>query len=289
MMQKSKQRKRIIYIAVLLVLPSLIWGALWTKKEIKFRNNGAINLDSANWQLVWSDEFDGDNLNLDYWSYDVGKGKWGNEEEEYYTKGENLSIEDGCLKITAKYNPENEANPYTSSRIITRGKVSFLYGKIEAKIKLPSGQGIWPAFWMMGNENPYPACGEIDIMEAINMCDIAHGNIHWGHKGENGKGINGYQIISDGGGESRIDNSDQWHTYSVMWSEEEIRWMLDGNAYYSFQIDEENEAQKAFKSPFYLLLNVAVGGKWTGKPDVSIFPQSMYVDYVRVYGASSSN
>lgn len=232
-------------------------------------------------ELVWSDEFDGDALDLDSWVYDVGANRWGNEELEYYTEGENLEVKDGSLVITAR-KEEYEGAQYTSSRIKTKEKVSFQKGRIEARMKLPSGQGIWPAFWMMGRVGSWPQCGELDIMEAINDCSIDYGNIHWGVETDEGYTVNGHANMADGD-HVGIDQPEDWHVYALEWDAQEFRWYRDDKCFFTFEYDKEVEGHDAFEDPFYLILNVAVGGNWTGKPDDSIFPQSMYVDYVRVY------
>lgn len=237
--------------------------------------------ESGHWEQVWSDEFDGDTLDETVWVYDTGAGGWGNEELEYYTEGENLSVEDGCLVITARHDPNGGEKEYTSSRIKTELKRYFMYGRIEARIRLPKGQGVWPAFWMMGCGGGafWPFCGEIDIMEAINNCDVCHGYIHWGIADEKSK--DGYKLFSDG---TKTENPDpgEWHTYAIEWSEDEIRWYCDDVCFHSFSVDRSDSSRSIFRKPFQLILNLAIGG-WPGKPDNSIFPQSMYVDYVRVY------
>lgn len=257
-------------------------GRVFSNSEI----SGATQTDS-NWRLVWSDEFDGNELDQKVWNYDVGKDKWGNNELEYYTEGDNLRVSDGMLTITAEYDLEAEDMMYTSSRITTREKISICYGKIEARIKIPTGQGIWPAFWMMGSANDYmwPACGEIDIMESINMGNACHGYLHWGLRAESEETpgqVNGY-LNQSAGTYTALSAPEEWHTYAIIWNQDEIQWLLDGQVFNTYQFDQADENQKVFQEPFYLLLNVAVGGDWPGEPDNSIFPASMYVDYVRVY------
>lgn len=235
--------------------------------------------ENGHWEQIWSDEFEGDALDQTVWGYDVGKDRWGNNELEYYTAGENLSVEDGCLVITAKYDPDSDFKKYTSSRIKTKLRKHFRYGRIEARIQLPKGHGVWPAFWMMGCGSHYlwPYCGEIDIMEAINACYVCYGTIHWGIQDKQ----NGYELFSDG---AKTNNPSpwKWHIYAIEWSEDEIRWYRDDICYHSFPINQSDLTRSVFQEPFYLILNLAIGG-WPGEPDDSIFPQSMYVDYVRAY------
>jgi len=240
-------------------------------------------ISTANtWNLVWSDEFDGNSLNTNNWVYDIGTGSggWGNNELQYYTnRTENVKVENGNLVITAR--KENYGGmSYTSGRIKTKGKASWKYGKIEARIKIPTGQGIWPAFWMLGDNIDsvgWPRCGEIDIMEHVNNESVVHGTIHWDY--------NGYQYYGLQSG--NLDFS-QYHVYSIEWDSSAIKWFVDGVQFCeaNITINDTNE----FHNNFFILLNLAVGGNWPGSPNQSTtFPQSMYVDYVRVYQKGSGS
>jgi beta-glucanase (GH16 family) len=227
------------------------------------------------WQLLWSDEFSGDALNTSNWSYQFGNGGWGNNEWQYYTNAaENIEVSDGQLKITARHEGTG-ATEYTSARIITKGLFDFEYGKIEARMKLPLGQGLWPAFWMLGaniDEVSWPECGEIDIMEHVSNEYMTHGAVHWENNGHTytGGGVN--------------TDPTQYHVYGVIWEENLIRWYIDGVQFYQFTIQASNNSDDAFRHPMFLLLNMAIGGNWPGYPDASTpFPSSMFVDYVRVY------
>jgi beta-glucanase (GH16 family) len=225
--------------------------------------------------IIWTDEFNYSGL--------PDSTKWGNEvgfirnhELQYYTNRriENSVVKNGCLMIIGRKESYNGAD-YTSASINTLGKFSWKYGRAEARIKLPAGQGLWPAFWMMGDDRPavgWPKCGEIDIMEHINAELKAYGTAHWD---------NGGHVQS--GGNIRTDVT-KWHVYAVEWNQDSIRWFLDDQRYWGVSIkNSENDTQE-FHEPFYLLLNLAIGGDWPKNPDAtSIFPDTMYVDYVRVY------
>ncbi len=233
------------------------------------------------WQLIWSDEFSGDALNTSNWSYQFGNGGWGNNEWQYYTNAaENIEVSEGQLKITARHEGTGPTE-YTSARIITKGLFDFEYGKVEARMKLPLGQGLWPAFWMLGaniDEVSWPECGEIDIMEHVNDEYVTHGAVHWDN--------NGHTYV---GGGVNTDPS-QYHVYGVIWEENLIRWFVDGVQFYQFTIQASNNSDDAFRHPMFLLLNMAIGGNWPGYPDATTpFPSSMYVDYVRVYQPETPN
>lgn len=227
------------------------------------------------WQLIWFDEFSGTSLNTNNWSYQFGNGGWGNNEWQYYTNAqENIEVVNGNLKITARHEGVG-ALEYTSARIITKGLFDFQYGKIEARMKLPLGQGLWPAFWMLGaniDEVSWPECGEIDIMEHVNNELMTHGTVHWFN--------NGHTYT---GNSTNVDPT-TYHVYGVIWNENQIRWFVDGVQFYQFTIQAPNNSDDAFRHPMFLLLNMAIGGNWPGYPDATTpFPSSMLVDYVRVY------
>lgn len=228
--------------------------------------------------MVWSDEFNGSSLNRGVWIPEIGTGYngWGNNELQYYTdRPQNVQVTGGNLVITAQR--ENyEGRNYTSARIKTQGLKSFKYGKIEARIKIPTGQGIWPAFWMLGEsfrDVGWPYCGEIDIMEHVNNESVVHGTVHWD--------ANGY--ASYGRASGNLDFS-QFHTYSIEWDPSYIRWFVDGVQYNEIYIANGTGNTEEFQKPFFILLNLAVGGNWPGSPNGSTpFPAQMLVDYVRVY------
>lgn len=234
-----------------------------------------VRLRAQTWNLVWSDEFNDVTIHTTNWTYDIGGGGWGNSELEYYTnRPENATTDNGNLLIIAK-KESYSGNSYTSARLKTQGLQNFTYGKIEARIKNPVGQGIWPAFWMLGkniSQESWPQCGEIDIMEHIDKETVNHGTMHWDN--------NGHQQY---GGSVSCDES-LFHTYSIEWDANAIRWFLDGNKYWEGDISNNIHSTDEFHLPFFIILNLAVGGGWPGNPDATTpFPDTLYVDYVRVY------
>jgi beta-glucanase (GH16 family) len=245
---------------------------------------------NANWVLTWSDEFDGaDGSAPDpaKWSMETGGGGWGNNELEYYTaRRTNSRVEKGNLVIEAlqeKFTgPDGITREYTSARLKTEKLFTQKYGKFEARIRIPKGQGMWPAFWMLGDDIPtagWPACGEIDIMENIGFePGKIHGTIHGpGYSG--GKSLGAPYAVVGG------DVADDFHVFAVEWEPNEIRFYVDGHLYETrTPADLPAGTRWVFDHPFFLILNVAVGGGWPGNPDASTkFPQQMLVDYVRVY------
>jgi beta-glucanase (GH16 family) len=236
---------------------------------------------AQSWNLVWSDEFNGTSVNTSSWTFETGGGGWGNNELEYYTNGQNASVSNGVLTIQARkesggFSCWYGTCQYTSTRMITKGKREFTYGRIEARMALPSGQGTWPAFWMLGSNISsvgWPKCGEIDIMEHINSEAMVHGTIHWDS--------NGY--ANYGGPSGNIDVT-QFHTYAIEWSPSSIKWFLDGAQYWEANIQNSINGTEEFHRPFFIILNLAIGGNWPGSPNSSTaFPANMKIDYVRVY------
>lgn len=245
----------------------------------------------AEWRLIWSDEFNGrrgPTLDSKKWSFDVGGGGWGNNELESYTnRSVNAKVQDGVLVIRVLKEtftgPDNVTRNYTSARILTKNKFTQTYGRFEARIKLPYGQGIWPAFWMLGYDLDtagWPSCGEIDIMEYIGRePSLIHGTIH-------GPGYSGAKGITASYKLSQLKESpDDYHTFAVEWEPGVIRFYVDKQLYKT-RTPADLPAGKAwvFNHPFFLVINVAVGGDFPGNPDATTaFPQVMKVDYVRVY------
>jgi beta-glucanase (GH16 family) len=248
----------------------------------------------AAWTLVWSDDFDGvagAAVDTAKWVAETGGQGWGNQEKEYYTAGTaNASLDgSGQLVITARAEQPNSSYNcwygtcrYTSARLITKSKFETTYGRFEARIRIPRGQGIWPAFWMLGANIDgvgWPKCGEIDIMENIGRePNLIHGTMHGpGYSGGSGIGAS-YQLATE-------SFADGYHLFAVEWSAGEIRWLVDDKEYTRTNTGSiPAGAVWAFDHPFFILLNVAVGGAWPGDPDAStVFPQQMLVDYVRVY------
>ncbi|MBN1598767.1 MAG: family 16 glycosylhydrolase [Bacteroidales bacterium] len=225
------------------------------------------------WQLVWSDEFNG-SIGPD-WVFEIGNGSggWGNNELQYY-RSQNASIVNNALQIQAR-NESYGGFAYTSARMKTQGRRSWRYGRIEARIQLPSFTGSWPAFWMLGNNIGsvgWPACGEIDIMEHVNTEGVTHGTIHWDY--------NGYASYSGSIGV----NVTSYHVYSIEWDANEIRWYVDGAMFHVANIANSINGTNEFHNNFFVILNMAIGGNWPGFTiDNGALPANMRVDYVRVY------
>jgi len=238
-------------------------------------------LTYPNYSLVWDDEFNGTTLSSD-WTFDIGTGSggWGNNELQYYTN-QNHSVNNGYLEITAKEEQFNAQN-YTSTRLKTQGIKSWKYGRIDIRAALPYGQGIWPAFWMLGDNISsvsWPTCGEIDIMEMIGGAGAndrtVHGTVHWNENGSHAQFGNS-KVLTSG----RF--ADEFHVFSIVWNQNSITWLLDNVPYNTVDLTPAN--MSAFHNNFFLIFNVAVGGNWPGNPDgTTVFPQKMYVDYVRVF------
>ena len=237
------------------------------------------------WRVVWSDEFNGpanSSPDATKWTYDLGGGGWGNHELEIYTKDPTNVFLDGNGNLVIQA-VRDGAGSYTSARLKTEGLFTIQYGRIEARIKIPFGQGIWPAFWMLGQDIRtvgWPNCGEIDIMENIGKePSIVHGSLH-------GPGYSGNTPLTS---KYSLPNgarfADDFHVYAVEWSPEKIDFMVDGVKYYTATAhDLPPGAKWVYDHPFFLLLNVAVGGSWPGNPDATTtFPQTMLVDYVKVW------
>lgn len=233
-------------------------------------------------QMVWSDEFEGDGLpDPQKWTYDVGGHGWGNHELQYYTEADpdNVLVKDGHLVITARKENFGE-NSYTSAKLITRGLADWQYGRIEVSARLPEGRGTWPAIWMLPDVEKlrWPRDGEIDIMEHVGYDPgVVHGTVHT----EAFNHVKGTQV----GRQIQVaDFNEAFHEYAINWTPEKIEWFVDGKQYHTFE-NQGGTAAWPFDKPFYLILNLAVGGDWGGAQgvDESIWPQSMEVDYVRVY------
>jgi beta-glucanase (GH16 family) len=284
------------------------WQNWTTVSRTVTLNAGTYNLgvfaQTANWNfnwievvpaggpsLVWSDEFN--SINTGTWNHETGGGGWGNNEREYYTAGQNASIQfdaqanSNVLVLEARR--DNPANyncwygrcEYTSSRMNTSGKRTFTYGRIEARLKLPQTQGIWPAFWMLGNDIGsvgWPACGELDIMEHVGYEPaITHGAMH-------GPNYSGNTPFAGTNYLNEPVNAN-YHVYAIEWNSTSVRWFVDGVQFYQVTKSQvQGFGNWVFDHPMFLILNVAVGGNWPGNPDgSSTFPQRMYVDYIRVY------
>jgi beta-glucanase (GH16 family) len=237
----------------------------------------------ADWQLIWSDEFNYTGLpDSTKWNYDIGGNGWGNNELEYYTdkRLENARVENGNLIIELKKEKWDDKN-YTSARLITKGKADWKYGKIEVRAKLPKGLGTWPAIWMLGSTTPlkWPDDGEIDIMEHVGFDPgVIHASTHC-------KKYNHVIHTQKTAITTVKDCMDNFHVYGLEWDEKSISIYIDDNKYFTFTNEHTGYDAWPFSQPMHLLLNVAYGGNWGGAKgiDDSILPQQMLVDYVRVY------
>jgi len=249
----------------------------------------ALNDARCAWTLVWSDEFNGSDGSLpdpSKWNMETGGGGWGNNELETYTaRPQNAQVQNGNLAITAMKEAytgtDGIPRQYTSARINTAGLFEQQYGRFEARIKIPQGQGLWPAFWMLGNnigQVGWPASGEIDIMENIGKePSIVHGSMH-------GPGYSGANALTAAYTLPSGKFADDFHVFAIEWEPLAVRFYVDGNPYATQTPPDLNGKTWVYDHPFFIVLNVAVGGDWPGSPDATTtFPQTMLVDYVRVY------
>ncbi|MFT4927927.1 MAG: beta-glucanase (GH16 family) [Phenylobacterium sp.] len=251
------------------------------------------------WTLVWEDQFDAESLDQGSWTIETGDGSqygipgWGNNEQQWYS-ADNITLADGNLVISAKEEASNGL-PYTSGRLLTKGKIDFKYGRLEARVKTPMGQGLWSAFWALPTDSTYggwPTSGEIDIMEVLNTsADSGEtlGTLHYGMEWPQ-------NVYS--GKNTDIGNPDDFHTYAVEWEQDEIRWFIDdvhfstinSDHWWSYYYDETQQSYVSspdnapFNQNFHLLLNLAVGGNLPGSPNAeTVFPAEMVIDYVKVF------
>jgi len=231
---------------------------------------------SKSWKLVWSDEFNYTGLpDSTKWTNEVGMVR--NKEAQYYTQKriENNRVENGNLLLIARKEPYKGAE-YTSASLKTKGKYQCMYGKIVARMKLPRQQSLWPAFWMIGTDtsNPqWPFCGEIDIMEQISRENKVYGTIHWAANGKHAQ--YGTKVDCD---------VEKFHDYAIEWDEKGIRWFVDDKQYFESKNDSIKTTDGAFNHPYFLIVNLAIGGGWPGYPDeTTCLPDTAAIDYIRVY------
>lgn len=263
----------VVYISIILVIPSC---------------ENSTELEIPDYQLVWQDEFDGlegQGPDSTKWAFDIGTGDngWGNQELQYYTdRPENISLDgNGNLVITARRESFG-GQPFTSARIKTQGLFDQIYGRFEARIKLPWGPGIWPAFWLLGSDVEtvgWPKCGEIDIMEYRGQqTNLINGTVH-------GPGYSGGNSVTKTYGFENKRFDTDFHLFAVEWSIDYIRFYVDDVIYQEIKPGDVT-GDWVFNHPFFMILNVAVGGNYVGFPTSETpFPQTMFVDYVRVYKA----
>ncbi len=267
-------------------------GTAIDKEEVIVVNSGAPAVVGVGYStpisyfgkdLIWNDEFNGTELNEDFWCYDIGTGcpnlcGWGNNELQYY-RSENTRVGDGVLTIEAKR--ESFSNSaYTSGKIVTRKKQLFQYGRIDIRAQMPKGQGMWPAMWMLGDNQDvvgWPSCGEIDMVEMIGGSGRENevlGTAFWDNNGVNN--FTGKYKLSSG------TFSDEYHVFSIIWDETAIRWYVDDQLYHTLDISSQPLAE--LREQFYMIFNVAVGGNLPGSPDATtVFPSELKIDYVRYF------
>lgn len=231
----------------------------------------------TNTVLVWAEEFDTDGSPCsDNWTYDLGAGGWGNGEAQYYTR-DNVVVNNGILKITAKKEVFN-GSQYTSTRMLTKGKFQFTYGKVEVRAKLPKGGGTWPAIWMLGSNIStvgWPACGEVDIMEHVgNNQGTTQSAMHT---------PSSYGATVNLGSQYLNDVSTAFHVYSVEWTAKKMIFAVDGNVHYTYNPSTKNSDTWPFDANQFIILNIAMGGSFGGTIDPNFTESSMEIDYVRVY------
>jgi hypothetical protein len=230
--------------------------------------------------LKWSDEFNSTKINTDNWNFETGGGGWGNNELENYTHTtKNAYITNGGYLVIEARQESDET--YTSARLQTKGKKEFTYGRMDIRAKLPKTKGLWPAIWMLGSNissTPWPACGEIDIMELLgNQPNKVYGTMHWGQAGQGSTHIGDSYVLTNS------YFSDKFHVFSIVWDSSKIEWYVDNVKYFTGH-KSDVAGNYPFDKPFFFLLNVAIGGNWPGAPDaLTVLPQRMIVDYVRVY------
>lgn len=287
--------KRIVtYITAIALVITGITFVPMAKKVSAVANPG----DNV-WTLQWSDEFNGSSLDGSVWTCEQGAGGWGNNELQYYTnRTDNVYVTGGNLNIKAKRENYNGSN-FTSGRIISKNKKYFKYGKMEARIKVDGGNqnGVWPAFWMMGNDYDqvgWPRCGELDIMEHANDRNYVEGTLHWGPSWD---AHSSWGSFSDGNYKYYSDNYNNgingWHTYGVTWDSNNIKWYMDNEVYLTASIGDGYDSQSYFNKDAFFLLNLALGSEGTGytgyrAPDANFQSATMMVDYVRAYSYNSS-
>ena len=262
-----------------------------SEEEMVSQNKETNDWEIEGWNIVWQDEFDKDSLDLTKWSREIGGHGWGNNELQFYTDSDSNSyVENGNLVVKAQVVPQGIGSSkglryYSSARLRTYGKGDWKYGRIEVKAKVASGQGIWPAIWMLPTDwlfGGWPSSGEIDIMEHVGYdLGVVHGSVHteaYNHK-----------INTQRSSARKIANVDtEFHVYSIIWDKDKISFFIDDVQYFLFENDQQgNYKTWPFDQRFHLLINIAVGGDWPGNPDNSTnFPRKMLVDYVRVYEKS---
>lgn len=281
-------------IAAAVLLFTFTPSILAAPSEVSDMSEHAETLETQR-RLVWNEEFDGPAIDLSTWTFEIGNGHangipgWGNQELQFYTSDPgNAHIEDGVLVITARKEQRSDRTgtyEYTSARMQTKGKVSVKYGQIEVRAKLPDGQGIWPAVWMLGadiDQVGWPRSGEIDIIELVgNRPGTVHGTVHGPRSA--GKGVGGSFTLP---GDRRF--SDEFHIFGLEWRSNGLTWTVDGEPYFILSknrmISMYGPDEWVFDKEYFFVVNLAVGGLWPGSPDhTTTFPKRLEIDYIRVY------
>jgi beta-glucanase (GH16 family) len=268
----------------LFLFMAIALNACTDKKEVIVTNTNQ-NVVDKNWQFettpLWEDNFDGTNVDATKWTFETGGNGWGNNELQYYTSGANSTITNGVMNITAKKEVFS-GSQYTSSRMISKGKGDWLYGRFEVKAKIPKGRGTWPAIWMLPSDNSYgiwPASGEIDIMEHVGYDqDNVHCSVHTSaYNHTRGTQKTASKIITGA--------SNDFHIYRVDWTPFSVKGFIDGVSYFEFKNENTGFAAWPFNKNYHILLNFAVGGNWGGAQGVddAAYPASLAIDYVKVY------
>lgn len=267
-------KTKFVRLLVLLLVTSILVSSTSMKKTGQ----------KPKWKLTWKDEFNYEGVpDSTKWNYDVGGEGWGNDELQYYTKQrkENVEVSKGYLFINA-LKEKFKGNNYTSSRLVTKGKKDFRYGKIEIRAKVPKGRGLWPAFWMLSSNEPrtWPDDGEIDILENVGYTP---GEIMGAAHVRRNKTSNA--IITSSNSATISDASDAFHIYRLIWTPERLEWYVDDKLFHFYDKADRPPLHWPFDGKLYLIFNLAVGGSWGGRNgiDDSIFPQTFLIDYVRVY------
>jgi beta-glucanase (GH16 family) len=248
-------------------------------------NDGYTTPDNySGYTLAWADEFNGTQIDPANWGYDIGGGGWGNDEWQFYTaESRNAYVKNGRLIIEA-LKEKYQNRDYTSARLITKGKREFTFGRVDIRAKLPKGQGIWPALWMLGSnidQIGWPACGEIDIMELLgHQPDKTYGTIHWGKQGAG--------VSQTAQGSLQLTNgktfADEFNVFSLDWEKDKLSILVNDKVIFSTTAAKLGAANYLYNSPYFFIMNIAVGGRWPGYPDATtVFPQRMEVDYIRVF------
>jgi beta-glucanase (GH16 family) len=270
----------IALVAVFMAMPAPLFG----QTEL---DGAAIPAHQAAWKLTWADEFDGSTLDRTKWKYETGFGKngWGNRELQCYTEGDNIEVEGGVLRMTAKKIGKGQARgDYTSARL--NSLFNFRYGRVEVRAKMPveKGSGLWPAIWMLGQNITtvgWPKCGELDIMEYVSRKPNRIASAI--HTQANNHTQGGHLTSHD---QELSSAEEEFHVYGLEWTEAEVRFFVDDHEHVILRFarpQDFNEDNWPFDKPQYLLLNLAVGGTLGGRVDDAVFPNSMEIDFVRVY------